>query len=353
MFTNVLTVTALALTLFSNQPQIQQQESWVLQSLQQGQAKIVAHRGGALEAWENSLTAFKQSAQIKVWGVQFAVRQTKDNQIIAFNDKHAHRVLQVSEEQQQWEISQFNYEELPAFRESIMNELGEEFKQPNPEQEKPPKFEEVLEVFKHTTQVLMIEDKLEDWGMKVQMFKAVKEAGMWNRVIWQSDFSREQIENAFELPTLYVQKDQETHQSYQNFFSGEWQRQPEENPIEGDVFKTTFAFETLKEAPQQFQQAVIFPAQLQQHEESEDVSIQQFYQYLDQKEAEVQIMNASLKQSGKPVFYWTVNQEADFQKAIELGASAMITDKPAEAQIYMMSQQWAAQKIQSAQWQWR
>lgn len=350
MFTNVLTLTTLALTLFQNQPQLQQQESWVIQSLEQGQAKIIAHRGGALEAWENSLTAFKQSAQIKVWGVQFAVRATLDKQLITFNDEQVDRVLQVQPEQQQWTVSQFNYEDLPAFKETIQNELGEQFSQPNPDQEKPPRFEDVLEVFKNTTQVLIIEDKLEDWGLKFKMFKAVKQAGLWNRVMWSSDVSRQEIETAFELPTLHIQLDQEIQQSYQRFLDGSWQQDPQQNQIEGDVFKTTYAFETLKDAPQQFQDAHIFPVTLQQQQ---PVSVQQFYQYLEQKEAEVQIMNSSLKQSGKPVLYWTANQEQDLQKAIELGASAIISDRPAVAQVYMMSQQWASEKIQAAQWQWR
>ena len=351
MFTNVLTLTALAISLMTNQPQVQQQESWVIQSLEKGQAKIIAHRGGALEAFENSLSAFQQVSQIKVWGVQMAVRSTQDNQLITFNDSTIERVLQPNEEQNsQWSVSQFNYADLPAYKDSIQNELGEWYHQTNTEQEKPPRFEDVLQVFQQTTQVLIIEDKLENWGEKFKMFKKVQEAGLWNRVIFQSDVSQEEIENAFGMPTLVVQKDQEIEQSYQNYLNGSWQQDRQAHPIQGDVFKAPWAFQTIQEAQQAFQQAVIFP---QSQTQETDVTVQQLWQWLEQKEAEVQVMNSSLKQSGKPVIYWTANQEQDFQKAIELGVNAFITDRPAEAKVYMMSQQWAAEKVQSAQWQRR
>ena len=357
MVFNAVALTTLALAAIHFQPQVKPQENWVLESLQNGQAKIIAHRGGALEGREGSRSALEQARDINVWGVQIAVQSSKDGVLTIFNDQQVGRVLQVQqEEQQQWSISDFNFEEIPAFRETIKNELGEEYSQPNPEQERPISLEQALQIFKHSKTVLIIEDKFQgstkqQWTQQMKMFQEVKESGLWNRVVFQTEFSSQQLEEIFSQQTLTVKKDQETQYAFQQFMDGSWYENQEQNQIQGDVFKAPYAFKTLEEAPDQFQNAVIYQSGFLQQE---DVNVSQLLEWEREHETEIQLMNASLKQAGKPTFYWTANQEQDFQKAIEIGASAIITDRPAQAQVYMMSQQWVTQRIQPAQWQqWR
>lgn len=359
LFQNVATVTALLTALVSFQPSPQQQQSqqnWVLESLKQGQTKIVAREGGSLEAFPGSRTAYEQARQAGVWGVTIPVQATQD-ELVVFSDETIERVLEAPQpEQQQWSVSQFSYESLPAFKEEIQTPYGEPLNQPNPQKEKPIRFEEALEIFQNSKTVLIIEDRFqgepqERWIQQMRMIKMVKQAGVYARTIFKTEYTSQQLEEVFNQQTLTIPQDQEIEQAFQRFMDGSWYQNRQQNPIQGDVFATPWAFETLQQAPQEFQQSPIFPQSLTQNEE---VSMSQFLQWEQEQETEVQLMINSLKQAGQPVLLWTANQEQDWKKAVELGASAYVTDRPAEARVFMMAQQWAAERIQHAQWQqWR
>lgn len=52
---------------------------------------ILAHRGGSLIAPENSMAAFKKSAELGVHGFEIDVRLTKDEEIVVFHDEYLNR----------------------------------------------------------------------------------------------------------------------------------------------------------------------------------------------------------------------------------------------------------------------
>ncbi|HJF30874.1 MAG TPA: glycerophosphodiester phosphodiesterase [Sporosarcina psychrophila] len=57
---------------------------------------ILAHRGGLLEAPENTLAAFSKSAELGVHGYAVDIRLTKDEEIIVFHDEFADRTTDFS-----------------------------------------------------------------------------------------------------------------------------------------------------------------------------------------------------------------------------------------------------------------
>lgn len=54
--------------------------------------KIIAHRGASGTALENTLEAIQAALDLKVDGVEFDLRRTKDNKLIALHDRHTGRV---------------------------------------------------------------------------------------------------------------------------------------------------------------------------------------------------------------------------------------------------------------------
>ncbi|KAJ3393612.1 hypothetical protein HDU92_007651 [Lobulomyces angularis] len=69
----------------------------------------MSHRGGSLERIENTLTAFKYSADtLKVHLLELDVQLTKDNQVVIFHDRNLLRLCGVNKT-----ISDFNFEDLP------------------------------------------------------------------------------------------------------------------------------------------------------------------------------------------------------------------------------------------------
>ncbi|CAM3087733.1 glycerophosphodiester phosphodiesterase family protein [Filibacter tadaridae] len=57
---------------------------------------ILAHRGGSLEAPENTMAAFAKAAALGVHGFAIDVRLTKDEQIIVFHDEYADNTTDIT-----------------------------------------------------------------------------------------------------------------------------------------------------------------------------------------------------------------------------------------------------------------
>lgn len=53
--------------------------------------KILAHRGYSAAYPENTLIAFQEAAKLDVWGVEFDVHLTKDNQLVVIHDESIER----------------------------------------------------------------------------------------------------------------------------------------------------------------------------------------------------------------------------------------------------------------------
>ncbi len=61
------------------------------EALQYEHPIILAHRGGSLIAPENSMAAFKKSAELGVHGFEIDIRLTKDEEIVVFHDEYVNR----------------------------------------------------------------------------------------------------------------------------------------------------------------------------------------------------------------------------------------------------------------------
>ena len=53
--------------------------------------KILAHRGYSANYPENTMIAFQEAAKMAIWGVEFDVHLTKDNQLVVIHDESIDR----------------------------------------------------------------------------------------------------------------------------------------------------------------------------------------------------------------------------------------------------------------------
>ncbi|MFL0581725.1 glycerophosphodiester phosphodiesterase [Solibacillus silvestris] len=53
--------------------------------------KILAHRGYSAKYPENTMIAFLEAAKLNIWGVEFDVHLTKDNQLVVIHDESINR----------------------------------------------------------------------------------------------------------------------------------------------------------------------------------------------------------------------------------------------------------------------
>jgi glycerophosphoryl diester phosphodiesterase len=72
---------------------------------------LMSHRGGALEAVENTMSAFRKSVEMKVDLLELDVQMTKDGIPVIFHDRTLDRMCGIS-----GRICDYNYDKLPLLK---------------------------------------------------------------------------------------------------------------------------------------------------------------------------------------------------------------------------------------------
>lgn len=326
MFTNVIAFTAAVLA-FAYEPVSAPQKRNIIatEKLFQNGLSIIAHRGGSLEGRENSLSAIRQSAQVGAHGITIDVRLTKDKKFVCIKDANLERLTG-----QNQQVSQTNYEEIQPYQDSFFNEYGELFTLDNGlEQERPPLLEEVLQEMDKNAMLIFIRYELSNDFMVSAMLKKVKEAGLLNRTALIRDENHEVIKQQFGQSLSIMESQDKAFQYYQQFFDGTMRTS---QSISTDIFSTPYNFKTIQDAPTQVQQ------QTMQTQSEQTETLIDFVEEIQNYENRIQIMNQKFQEKGVPVVYWLCNHQEDFDKAIELRANAIITDRPAHVYVHMLEQ---------------
>lgn len=145
--------------------------------------KIVAHRGYSANYPENTLIAFQEAAKLDVWGVEFDVHLTKDNQLVVIHDEKINRTSNGK-----GFVKDMTLQELRAF------DFGASFA-PEFAGQTIPTLTEVLNVFKPTHHIINIEiksDIFEYPGIEVLIANEIHAFDLEKRIIISS-FNHESI----------------------------------------------------------------------------------------------------------------------------------------------------------------
>lgn len=145
--------------------------------------KTIAHRGLSAKYPENTTIAFEEAAKLAVWGVEFDVHLTKDQQLVVIHDESIDRTSNGT-----GFVKDFTLAELRTF------DFGQWFALEFAGQQIPT-LKEVLAIFQHTQHHINIEiksDVFEYEGIEKLIALDIQAFGLENRVIISS-FNHESV----------------------------------------------------------------------------------------------------------------------------------------------------------------
>ena len=236
---------------------------------------IIAHRGGAKLAPENTLASFKNAIEIGVDMIEIDVHFSKDSEIIVIHDKSLDRTTNGN-----GEIKTLTLDEIKKY--DAGSWFSEDYKN-----EKVPTLTEVIQTINGQCKLLIeIKDGDEKYpGLEKKIVETVKEHNAEPWVVVQS-FNKNSIlrikEMYPDLITYYL-----LGRNFNDFYAELSEQirtgKPVENKFDG---------------------------------------IAPHYSALDTKKVDL------LHKAGFDIFTFTVNKPADMQNVIELGVDGIITDSP-------------------------
>jgi glycerophosphoryl diester phosphodiesterase len=266
----------------------------------------IAHRGGLLENYENSMKAFKHSAQLEISGLELDVHKTKDNLMAVIHDSDLSRLTGQLET-----VDSLNYNEIGEYSEKIYPEYTREFfKKLNAEKERPPLLEEVFEFLKdHPEIFLNIDVKSNKDQDLIDVCRIIKKHGYQDRVIigclLNSDTKRIVSEEGLCAP-LYFNFNQII-----KFVLSACTGMLPFVTFDYDVLEVYGPFETV----------------MDNDEIQNNWKERAYYNSLKIFKPIVPLINWHLNRRGIPIFYWTLNTESDFEYAVQLGCNGIMTDR--------------------------
>lgn len=145
--------------------------------------KIYAHRGSSGTHPENTLSAFREAANLNIHGVELDVHLTKDGELVVIHDESIERTSNGT-----GYVKDMTLSELRAF--DYGSWFSSEFSS-----EQIPKLEEVLQIFKNKTHHVNIELKSDIFpyeGLGNKVLYAIEKFQMADRVV-VSSFDHEAI----------------------------------------------------------------------------------------------------------------------------------------------------------------
>lgn len=370
----VILPVALILAAFINQPApiTQKPTNFTRERLMSGQPTIVAYAGGAAEQWENSESAVQQAIQAGVHGVQVDVQATQDYKFICHKDITLERTTGQIEQ-----VSQIQYDQIQQFQQSVTTEYGEQYEQQqDQQQEKPAQFQQIAQLIADSDALLFVNIRIpeqeftpqqpqqnqQEWEQKQkkilinQVLKQIQQAGLESRTIVQIQRSYFQaIRQNYEQINL-MEPISESIERFEQFASGEYQQQSEEvqQQNQPDVYQAVYNFQTLQQAPVEVREQLLRENEIQTETPFgpavEEITLEAFAQQQEQQKPVVQIMNQTYQRYAKiPVAYGVVNNQEDYEQALQLNASVIYTEKPAE----LMIEQRVYSQVQAQQFQFR
>lgn len=145
----------------------------VLSSMQaHAQTKIIAHRGFSGIAPENTLTAFQKAIESKADYFELDVHKTRDDSLVVIHDLSVNRT---SSNDANGEIANLNYRDLTAAKVGYRTKFGDQY-----ENEKIPTLREALELAKRKIKVCI---EIKVYGVEQEVLEIVNDLGINDDVV--------------------------------------------------------------------------------------------------------------------------------------------------------------------------
>lgn len=273
--------------------------------LQPGKIVGVAHRGGMLESYDNSLSAFEYSVKMGIKMVEMDVYKTKDGKYLVIHDHNLTRITG-----QNISVKEINYEDIQPYQDEIYCDYGLSFRKANAKKEKPCTLDQFFEFVKRTNIIVNLDVKT---GCKDDLDKiigiAVKE-GIAHRIVsgMVNGFDPNVYRAKYMMDLDFFFPLKSSFLLFFYFFTGILPF----IPLKYDFLNVPLYFKTL-------QNSNLFKTWTKSR-----LLIRFFHQI----KPLFSIMIWHLHERGIPTIYFIVNEVEDFELAIACGGKGLMTDRP-------------------------
>lgn len=282
---------------------------------------VFAHRGGALENFENSLSSFVNAHLLGADGIELDVRKTADDVLVVIHDETLTRITGQPDS-----VDGIIYDHIAPYLNTIHSDYGGVYEGDNMSLEKPPTLEQVFEFLSHTEMFVSIDMKIGGQEDSEHVLRMAKDFGILGRVLFNTSADHHDLSMAIGEKINFINSSSHLPEVYQSIMTGHFAMNPE---YEFDVFNTTYNFKTLQLSPY-YNQIVVPPSPPHPAMTLGDV-----LSLLEDHEKEVGVINRIFKKKRVPVMYYLANFDEDYKKAIYLGANVIMTDRPADLITYL------------------
>lgn len=271
----------------------------------------ISHRGGSIEALENSIEAFRNSTDIGTNMLEIDVKLTKDGKVVIFHDDDLSRICGVSRP-----IEELNYAEVPPAMSKIELQYS-----------KKGTYQDLSQVDKSKLKIPLLDDLFQAYpGIPINLeAKSEEETLVYetNKVIKR--FSRTD-DTLFGVMNPSLQRKMRELNPECPQWLGVW-----------TVFYIYlfYVLGLLSFLPidEQFMQIPLMSAESVRFMAENDLKTGSF-----QKRMLIRFMNLlcpftrpmiwHLQRRGLLVVYWVLNKTEEYEEAIQMGADGIMTDKP-------------------------
>ena len=271
---------------------------------------LIAHRGGAAEGYENTLSAFRRAVIGGADMLELDVQLTEDGKVVVAHDQH---LLRLTGSDQY--IRDLQYQQLPTLKQEVAIDFcpGETFCDNSvmEEERKICLLEQVLEEFP-TTQV-NIDIKVPDPGLVEAVNRIIVEKEAEGRCVW-GNFSSQTTEACYQAnPNIgLLFSAPRVVKLYLLFYSG------------------LIPFVDLKETHLEIPMPSVFLNEKYRGAHG-NVGVARLSRWLIRLLDNFlmsPVLFRHLDQRGITVYLWTLNNEEQFERAFKLGVHGVMTDRP-------------------------
>lgn len=282
--------------------------------LQPGKVIGISHRGGMLENYDNSITAFAYSDKIGIRMLEMDVQKTKDNKYIVIHDYNLKRVTG-----QDLAVKETEYNEIGPYLNEIYCDYGFSYTKENVNREKPCLLEEFFTFLQKNDLFVHLDIKtccLEDIDKVITM--AIK-YGISQRIVFAAvrNFDPISLKSKYgkDINLCFTAKAGILVFFY--FFTGLLPF----IKLNCDFFTMPYYFKT-------FENSLLFRVWKK---------TRIFFIFIHKIKPLFKLLVWHLQQRSIPVIYFVANCEEDFDLAVDCRANGIMTDKPKVLMTYLQS----------------